>query len=305
MMGDNNLAKKDEIRKRISDAKIGRRVQHSRPLSERQLQHLKKVSEAKIGTSRPLEVRKRISQSKTGRGSGESNPFFGKSHSEEFLRSQSERMKTSWRDPNFTSNMKKKWRELWKTPSFREQQLRLRRSESYSTKISQILSKAWKDPDKRRSQSELMKKLWQNKDYQEAVLRATNCRTSQLENLFFNLVRRLGLTPLKTFVLCSKCQYSVSCKHKKIGFKPDVYLIESNQIFEIEGGYFVRDIRKLSLLHQKQECYRRHGWELVVITYPRFKDRLKQEFQEATVETVYEALDRLKKSASIEIAYQL
>jgi hypothetical protein len=305
MMGDNNVAKKPEVRKQISDAKRGRRVQHSRPLSERQLQHLKKVAKAKIGKALPLEVRRKISQSKVGRGCGESNPFFGKSHSEEFLRSQSERMRTLWRDPNFASKMKERRRELWKMPSFRERQLKLRRSESYSNKISQILSKTWKDPDKKMSQSELMKKLWQNKDYQEAVLRAINCRTSKLESQFFDLVRRLGLTPLKPFVLCSECQYSVSCEHKKIGFKPDAYLIESNQIFEIEGGYFVRDKRKLSLLRQKQECYRRHGWELVIITYPRFKDRLKQAFHKATVETIYEAFDRLRKAASIEITYQL
>jgi len=301
MMGDSNIAKKAEVRKRISDAKRGRRVQHGRPVSERQLQHLKKVAKAKVGKPLPLEIRRKISQSKRGSGCGESNPFFGKSHSEEFLRFQSERMKALWRDPNFALKMKEKWKELWKTPSFREGQLRLRRSGSYSNKISQILSKTWNDPDKKRSQSKLMKRLWQDKGYQEAVLKAINCRTSQLERLFFNLVRLLGLVPLKPFVLCGECWHSVGCEYKKIGFRPDAYLVEFNQIFEIEGGYFIRDKRKLGLLHQKQECYQRHGWELVIVTYPRFKDQLQRMFHKATVETIYETVDRLRKMAAIEV----
>lgn len=83
MKGKDNPAKYEDIRRKISEGKGGRKVRHTRPLSEKQLKHLERLAKERKGKHHSADTRLKISGSRKGKCMGEDNPMFGRQHTKE------------------------------------------------------------------------------------------------------------------------------------------------------------------------------------------------------------------------------
>lgn len=80
MRGENNPAKSNPVRKKISESKYGKSFKHTHSLSIKQKMHLLRLAEQKRGKKLGQETRLKISISRRGKCKGQENYFYGKHH---------------------------------------------------------------------------------------------------------------------------------------------------------------------------------------------------------------------------------
>jgi len=80
MKGRDNPAKHEDICRKISEGKKGKKVKHTRPLSDKQLKHLGQLAKERKGKHHSANTRLKISTSRRGKCIGKNNPMFGKQH---------------------------------------------------------------------------------------------------------------------------------------------------------------------------------------------------------------------------------
>jgi very-short-patch-repair endonuclease len=88
------------------------------------------------------------------------------------IRDQSEARIVVFKNPEKRKQRAQNQANLWKDPAYRQNQMKVRNSQEFHDKQSQIIQRIWQDPDYYELQCEASRRLWQDPEYRAKTLPA-------------------------------------------------------------------------------------------------------------------------------------